>query len=195
MGRKRVFVAAAGAAIAGTVAWAGIPEPDVVLYGQVFIQQLLQGAVTDLTVIARVDGVSDPVATYRMGTESGVGDRYVLRIELESLADGSGQSNDKAVVGQTAHILIREGDGPEQPVTDYAIADRGRIEYVDLGERVPGDWTGDAQVTLSDLPPFAECLKGPVPHSGQCVAAYDFDGNSTVDLADFGGYQAALTAK
>lgn len=195
MVRKQPVAGALAGLIAAAAVWAGIPEPNVVLYGQVFINQLLQDAGSDLRVLARVDGVAEPIASYRMGDDGQLGDRYVLRLRLESLADGSAQSNNAAVIGQTAHLLIQQGTGPEQPVTDYAISDRGSFEYIDLGERVVGDWNGDAQVTTSDLPNFVDCLKGPVPTSGQCVAAYDFDDNSTVDLADFAGYQAASMPK
>ena len=49
------------------VAVAGIPEPDVVLYGQLYLDGVLQHATDDVELIARVDGVADPVGTFQMG--------------------------------------------------------------------------------------------------------------------------------
>jgi hypothetical protein len=47
--------------ILAMTALAGIPLPDVILYGQVFIDRTLQRAADDISVVARVDGVSDQV--------------------------------------------------------------------------------------------------------------------------------------
>ena len=193
MSRRVLGIVFLGLSASGSTVWCGIPEPDVVLYGQVFLNRLLQGAGSDLTVLARADGVANPIAQYRMGESQNVGDRFVLRLRIESLADGSLQSGSAALLGQTAHVLLKFGSGPEQPAADFALTERGRIQYVDLGARQRGDWSGDANVTLLDWAAFVECLRGPVPTSGQCVAAFDFNGNSTVDLADVGAFLGALS--
>jgi hypothetical protein len=188
MPRRVIAIVFLGALLTVSTVRSGIPEPDVVLYGQVFVNQLLQGAGTDLTVLARADGVANPIAQYRMGENQGVGDRFVLRLRIESSADGAPQSNNAARLGQIAHLLTRFGNGPEQPAADFVLGERARIQYLDLGARRPGDWNGDASVSLLDWSAFVECMRGPVPTSGQCVAAFDFDGNSTVDLADAGAF-------
>ncbi len=193
MPRRVTWLVLVSTVVTARMVWSGIPEPDVVLYGQVFVNRLLQNAATDLTVVARVGGVPNPIARYRMGQNAGVGDQYVLRLRLESLADGAAQSSNAALIGQTAQVLVQFGQGPELPAANHLIAERGRIHYLDLGERRRGDWNGDANLTLVDFAAFVECMRGPVPTSGQCVAAFDFDGNSTVDLADFGALETAAS--
>lgn len=112
---------------------AGIPEPDAILYGTVTINGMVQTALDDVTIIARVDGVPDPIAQYHMGDNSSAGDRYILRMRLESLADGTPQSNNAAVVGQTARIYIQQGDDPEQHVTDFVISEPALVSELNLG--------------------------------------------------------------
>ncbi len=47
-------------------AFAVIPEPDAILYGPVYFDGVQQtGEDTDVEIIARVDGVADPVGRYR----------------------------------------------------------------------------------------------------------------------------------
>jgi len=193
MRRRALGILILGFGVMVSTVWPGIPEPDTVLYGQVFVNRLLQGKGADLTVLARVNGVANPIADYRMGDNASVGDRFVLRLRMESLADGSTQSNNAALLGQTAQILTRFGSGPEQVAANYVLSERGKIQYLDLGERVRGDWNGDASVTRIDWAAFVECMRGPVPTGGQCVAAFDFDGNSTVDLADAGALLTAMS--
>ena len=76
--------------VGGLVTLAGIPEPDNVLYGPVYFDGVLQTATDPVKaeVIARVDGVTNPVGVYTMADNGDAGDNYVLRIRLESLADG-----------------------------------------------------------------------------------------------------------
>ncbi len=112
------------------VASAGIPLPDAVLYGRVFLDGVAATAQDDVTVIARVDGVPDPVGRFRVGESSVVG-RYVLRIRLESLADGSEQSDNAARVGQTANIFVKQGDEPEEQVGDLPLTAIGIMQRLD----------------------------------------------------------------
>lgn len=116
--------------IGGPIAKAGIPEPDLVLYGQVFFEGVLQTkADTNVSIIARVDGVTNPVGSYTMGKNAGAGDSYVLRIRLESLADGAIQSNDAALIGQTVHIIIKK-DTTEKPARDFVVPGRGHVQNI-----------------------------------------------------------------
>ncbi len=112
---------------------AGIPEPDAILYGTVTINGTVQAALDDVTIIARIDGVPDPIGQYHMGDNSSAGDRYVLRMRLESLADGSTQSDNTALVGQTARIYAQQEDDPEQHVTDFVITEPGLVRELNLG--------------------------------------------------------------
>jgi len=182
--------------ILGMTALAGIPLPDVILYGQVFIDRTLQRAADDISVIARVDGVSDPVGSYHLGDNSNAGDHYVLRIRVESLADGSSQSRNAALVGQTVHIFVRKGIGPEQRFADYVIPGQGHSQYMDLGAHLRGDWNGDTRIALDDYLQLRDCLQGPAGNpSAQCLAVFDFDGNLHVDMADWRSFQTAFTGR
>jgi hypothetical protein len=130
-----------------TVSLAGIPEPDAILYGTITIDGQVQTAEDDVTVIARVDVDRPPlgnfpgeedtagqeVGRYHMGDSATAGDLYVLRIRLESLVDGSVQSENAAVVGQTAQIFLRQGTAPEEHALDFLISDRGIAEEHNLG--------------------------------------------------------------
>jgi len=182
--------------IAGMTALAGIPQPDVILFGEIFINRILQRPADNISVVARVDGVADPVGRYRLGDSSNAGDNYVLRIRLESLADGSSQSRNAALVGQTVHIYVQKGTGTTQLFADYAIPVQGHVQYLDLGVRVRGDWNGDTRLALDDYGHLDDCMEGPAAAVlGQCVAVFDFDGNSRVDLADYASFQKAFTGR
>ena len=100
-------------------------------------------------VIARVNGVVLPVGTYHMGDNAGAGDLYVLRIRVESLADGGTQSNDAALIGQTAQIYVKPGRGAEKLATSFKIASRGITEKRDLVASSGNDCNGN-QVADSD---------------------------------------------
>ena len=62
------------------------------------------------------------------------------------------------------------------------------------GTRVLGDIDGDGMVTVTDFSRFGDCFAGPgvtpdpvaPPTAGECLAAFDADGDTDVDLADFG---------
>ena len=116
-------------AAATTVASAGVPEPDAVLYGTITlgegIDQRIVSADGSVQVIARVNGVPLPVGTYTMGDDPSAGNLYILRIRVESLADGSAQSDNKALIGQTARIFVKTGGREEQLAFSFPISERG----------------------------------------------------------------------
>jgi hypothetical protein len=140
------------------VSLAGIPEPSLVLYGTLTVDQTTLTSSDQATVIARVSGVTLPVGSYTMGDNPAAQSNYVLRIRLESLADGSSQSDDAAVVGQTAQLFVHQGIGPERPAGTYPITASGIVARLDLAvqggiswhravyydNRYPNIWTGGA---------------------------------------------------
>lgn len=130
-------------------AWAGIPEPDAVLYGTITLDGRPVTADEGLMVIARVSGVPLPVGTYQMGDNADAGDQYVLRIRVESLAGGETQSNDAALIGQTAQIYVKPGRGAEKLAASFKIASRGITEQRDLVASSGNDCNGN-QVADSD---------------------------------------------
>jgi len=189
---------------------AGVPIPDTVLYGWVFIDRQSQGTGNDVSVVARVDVDRPPlgnfpsdedsqgqiVGRYRLGEKQSAGDRYVLNISLESLADSSTQGDRAAVVGQTVKIYVQRGTAPEQHVSDYLISAAGRIEQLDLGDHTLGDWDYDSRITLNDYASFASCMQGPGNSTtSQCLATFDFDRDEDVDLEDHVQWQSAFAGK
>ena len=78
-----------------------------------------------MTIIARVDEATEFVGTYAMGANPPAGDHYVLRVRMESGADGAPQSANAARAGQTVHVFVREGQGPEQHAADVVIDGSG----------------------------------------------------------------------
>lgn len=194
--RSRIlFITSLVVTVATVAAWAGIPLPDVVLYGQVFINQQLQQPQDELLITARANGAEGPVVgSYRL--RDSMNGYYVLRIRLESPVQGMEPSNDAAQVGDMVHISIEEPARQELPSVEYRLAPEkgyGYVEYLDLGDRVKGDFNGDAQVDLGDLPSFLTCMGGPeVQTRGQCPAVFDFDSDADVDLVDLRGFLAAF---
>lgn len=170
------------------------PLPDVVLYGSVTLDGRTVRADDDVTLIARVDGVAEPVGSYHMGDIPGAGDHYVLRLRLESQVEGESQSDNAARVGQTVHIFVQRGEEPERHVTDFVISAQGHIQQLDLADRMLGDWNRDTRIALDDFVQFHACMEGPTEStSSQCLAVFDFDDSGQVDLEDFSALQSVFT--
>ncbi len=116
-----------------TVLQAGIPIPDLTLYGEVSVGGEPIGAHDDVSIIARVNGNPDSlVGAYRMGDIPSAGDNYVLRIRLESLADGSSQSANAALIGQTVYIFAKISNYLEVPAGSVTVQESGVAQQLDL---------------------------------------------------------------
>jgi hypothetical protein len=116
-----------------TLLQAGIPIPDLTLYGEVTVGGEIIGAHDDVSIIARVNGDPDSlVGAYHMGDIPSAGDNYVLRIRLESLADGSSQSLNAALIGQTVYIFAKTSDYLEIPAGSVTIQESGIAQHLDL---------------------------------------------------------------
>jgi hypothetical protein len=167
---------------------AGIPEPDVVFHGTITLagRQVLRSDNPDVTLLARVNGVPDPVGSYHFGDIQAYGDEYVLRIRLESLADGAPQSRNAAVIGQSVRVFLKQGTAPETEATSFVVTDRGLIRRLNLSDvRIP-DLDGDGDSDLADYAVFQRCFTGTDagPLSSSCQAA-DLNGDGKVNLTDY----------
>lgn len=178
-----------------TVVYGGITLPDAVFYGRILIDCQPVTAQDDVKVIATVDGATEPVGTYKMGARAPLGDRYALRVRLESGADGSPRSNNAARVGDTLHIAIQQGDGTPQPLADAVVTEIGLVSHLNLkvaAEPCPGDADEDLDVDLFDFSVYQRCFTG----LGGSVAAgcerADFDGDNDIDLDDWSGLRGAF---
>lgn len=119
---------------------ARIPEPDAMVHGQILVDGQVVGASrTDVVVEARrlVDGVV--LAGYRMGSDPDVGDRYVLRIPLESGTPPVPPL--AAAVGETVQLEFRSAVQVLDQRTQALVA-RGQIQRLDLTLGSGGDTNG-----------------------------------------------------
>ena len=139
-----------------TVLQAGIPIPDLTLYGEVSVGGEPIGSHDDVSIIARVNGDPDSlVGAYRMGDIPSAGDNYVLRIRLESLADGSSQSTNAALIGQMVYIFAKVSNYLEVPAGSVTVQESGVAQYLDLhnGSIIypSGDLNADGIVNFMDF--------------------------------------------
>jgi len=192
------------------VASAGIPEAGLVLYGSVTVEGQPARVGEDVAVIARVDGVPNPVGSYHMGDNPGAtgvcaggADCYELRIKVESLEPGGTQSDDAALIGQTVKIYIQQDGGPEEYVAEV-VANRAAIMELNLNlcHHTQPDYDCDGDVDLTDFTTFADCNAGPdqppaptLPGvaTADCLSAFDDDSDGDVDMLDLQPLQAAFT--
>lgn len=65
--------------------------------------------------------------------------------------------------------------------------------YGSLRIVIVGDDNGDGSISVEDHAGFAECMSGPAGAAAAGCEPFDFDGASTVDLADFGTFQNLFT--
>ena len=185
------------AVMVGTMAWAGIPQPDAALYGRVTINGMPVDSSSDITIVARVDGVPKPVGAYKMGASTFAGEGYLLKLRLEVPAPGSPVRDDAARVTQVVRLNIKRGSDAEELAMNYTINAIGTLENRDLdvvlGEPVncvPGGGTNNA-----DFQAFLPCMGGPsVDTTPECECA-DVDRNNAVDLRDWAWLQASYSAK
>ncbi len=141
-----VFVAATGiAGMAQTV----LPAPDHVIYGTPRVAGEL---VTKGVVSLVLDGETDPVSTYTLGSERAVGPLFVLRVPMD---EGVGDPvQGRARPGDSATIFI---DG--QSAGTVVIGQPGSAQRMDAdtdsGRSAPGISIGDVVVPEGDGGPVA----------------------------------------
>ena len=102
-----ILALVAGSIRLGEPAQAGIRVPDAVLYGNVFVDSDPVTAAADITVFARMPDQPQVVATYQMGQSSVAGDLYVLRVKVESTADGAVPSPGAVALGADFDLFVR----------------------------------------------------------------------------------------
>jgi len=164
----------------------GIPEPDVTRYGALTMDGQTIHAADDVSVVARVNGIANPVGTYHMGDNPGAGDRYLLRVRLESLQPGLTRTGNAALVGDTVKVLVKRGSEAEALAGEFVITDRGEVLEQNLSAVTALDVDGDGDSDLGDFGRFQVCFTGPNagPPAPGCSLA-DRDHDSDVDAADY----------
>jgi hypothetical protein len=187
---KAIMAVSCMVLISATVLQAGIPEPDMTLIGQVSVGGKLKGARDRTSILARVHNQPDSlVGAYRLGDNPAAGDYCILRIRLESLADGSGQSSNAALIGQTVDLFIKTSDYLELYVASVVIPASGVVQYLDLhnGSTVflDADLNQDGIVSMSDFERVAHhWLQSNCSQGNDWCEGADIGHSGVVDLAD-----------
>lgn len=167
--------------------YAGIPEPPAVLYGLAELDGRPIKASDAVSVIARVSGVAQPIGRYDMGCNSAAGDRYVLKLRIESPFDGQPQSDDAAHVGQTADLFIRVGSGPERSAGQFAITSNATFANQNLSATSAFGQCADeaAGIGLADARSFVDCMTGVEGSVALGCGCADSDADGDSDLKDW----------
>jgi len=137
---------------------ADIARPDAIIYGVLKVGDSAVGeenanAASAYLIIARVDGIEQPVSVYRMGDQPSAGDfvkgdfvkgdRYVLHIAHAFEDDGKTPSENTARAGDLAKLYVLSGDGFEVLLGEVNIPKSGEVLRKDLSA-TPGDLAGHA---------------------------------------------------
>jgi len=175
-----------------------IPEPDLILYGQVCLVSGPASDQDDVTITARtlVSGQSVVIGQYHMGDApsasncQGQTDCYVLRIRLETVPAGAVPSGTAAVLNpQTpgnVDVYMKQGAGAEVLVSTLSITDRGVIRRLDLRSGpVSTDVNNNGQTNLADHALLAAAWTGPATLSPLSCSRTDINRDGHVDLRDF----------
>lgn len=165
--------------------FAGIPEPDAILFGKLVVDGSTKGRDDrQIEVFARVDGSPEAIGGYRMGDSVAAGDLYVLHLKLELPVPESPLSPDAARIGQTADIYIRDPQG-ERFIRKFFIRGRGVIQRIDLDTSTSGGHCAndDPDLDLLDFRGVHRCMTGPVNSSPLGACAADDQDVDLIDLA------------
>jgi hypothetical protein len=122
-----VCVAACLLLLGASPARAGLPERPALVHGQAFIDGMEVRATDDVTILARVPGLTNPVGRYHMGDLPGAGDDYLLKLRIESVVEGTQRSDDAAIIGDTIEIRLQQATGPEKKIAEFPLAGAGVI--------------------------------------------------------------------
>ena len=190
MNRSTLFTTVTTWAVLAAVtspASGGIPLPDAVLYSEAAIDGLAVDATDHVTILARYEG--NVVARYNMGDRPQAGDKFILRIPVESLADGS-SPNPKAIrLGDTVEIFAvqnsicigGENDGePCEAANDCVEGSCGDVESLltttcieDQGSNTNLDLLCELAVYGDVRPPFAVDTTATQPDLDDLICVMD----------------------
>ncbi|HXJ62065.1 MAG TPA: hypothetical protein VNU68_35960 [Verrucomicrobiae bacterium] len=113
---------------------AEISEPDNLLYGTIVIgTNPVTPARSDVVVEARRTPTGPAVATYRMGSNPGLGAFYALHIPVEASTPVA--NTNASLPGDTLYIVLCDASGVEGQAT-YTIPERGVVQRVNFGVAV-----------------------------------------------------------
>ena len=122
------------ACLVASVAHAELPAPDNILYGTITLgSQPVTQADTNIVVEARRTVTGPAIASYRMGSEPGLGGFYRLKLRLEELAPIT--ETEASVVGDAVVLVVRNVAGVQLQLP-YQVPERGHAQRLDFGTTV-----------------------------------------------------------
>ncbi len=137
---------------------AEISEPDNLLYGAIVLDgQIVTAARTNVVIEARRTPNDAPIASYRMGANSQVGNFYLLRLSLESVVPVV--NTNASEVGNSVYITVRDG-AAVRGQTIYTFPDRGNVQRTDFGTP-SGDIDSDALPDAWEIANFGSLGQNP----------------------------------
>jgi len=150
---------------------AEIPEPDNIVYGAITIGgQPVTAAQTDVVIEARRTIGGTAISSYRMGSDSRLGNLYSLDLKFETFAPINDAESSQA--GETLYLVVRQA-GAIVNQTTYQFPERGHVQRVDFGVPVD-DGDGNGLPDAWELARFGSAGQNPdIDH--------DLDGRSTGD--------------
>lgn len=130
--RTMLLVATTATVVSTLQVWGDeISMPDSIVYGSVSIGDAPVTSTDAVTVFALVEGMSQPVAVYGMGTNPTIGDRYVLQFPHFFQPDGQADGH-AAIDSQVAEVYVKRSGGPPQFVTAVAVPQNGNVLELNL---------------------------------------------------------------
>lgn len=162
---------------------AGIAEPDYRLYGLITLDNQLVGAArADVVIEARRVLNGPPIASYRMGSISRLGDFYSLRIAVESLPPLT--NPDASQTGDPLVIVVTDSSGVLSQAT-HAVGERGTVQRIDFGDILP-DSDGDGLPDAWEILHFTGIGMGPddIAANGLTLAENYIAGTDPNDIED-----------
>ena len=130
---RTMLLAATTATVVSTLqVWGDeISMPDSIVYGSVSFGDAPVTSTDAVTVFALVEGMSQPVAVSRMGTNPTIGDRYMLQFPHFFLPDGQADGH-AAIDSQVAEVYVKRSGGSPQFVTAVAVPRSGNVLELNL---------------------------------------------------------------
>jgi hypothetical protein len=113
---------------------AELPAPDNLLYGTINIGSPITASHTNFVVEARRTINGPAIASYRMGSDTGVGNFYLLKLQLEELNPLDDPTN-SSLASNSLFLVVRTDSGlqAQQP---FVIPERGYAARLDFGTPV-----------------------------------------------------------